>query len=229
MNIDTTAILKELNLFFIHTTSTMSDQSSYLASEIQMLVLDIMNNLTHTQQENLRRLVKTSDYLKTEIVKQRLISRTAIEILQESPEHGLDKIDIYIEVNEVIESIRDFDDLKSLIAVNKPEEKIIIETVTSFLRTGISNLLVWLHLLTPSKHIYIDLYETESQSILKLSVNEFSKENLLESTDKRYIYFSKSCTEFIISVLGGTFNWNRNKLIPENNDVVIHLPKKFKY
>lgn len=217
---------RHLNSFLTHTNNSMTDQALYVATGIHMLSLDIQDGLISPQQQGLTDLMITSRYLKEELINQTLIFNTAFKFIYRPEDYTYDEVDVNNCIKSAIKNAVSFEDVTDFVIVNEPDEKLVIQTTSGLLVRGISNLIMWLYHLTISTSLLIDLSQTQSDIILVLTGKFSSKEAELKNTTKNFCYFFKSSAEFIISILGGSFSWNIDEIIPTNNEAIIYLPKK---
>ena len=216
-------ISTQLGRFFALATRIMGDQASHLMDGVLLLSLELADKITPDQEKRFRKAMTTARFLRMEIID--TWAYDIVQLLCQPTQIMWDEVNVYSEIQRAIEHTKWFKgELSKLVTVDATDE-IFAYSIGSLLTQAISHLLIWVHLLAPSNPIHIGLTQAETEIILRLSGRGLSSSQI-DFIEEEACYFFKGSAEFIISVLGGSFSWKADEIIPSEDELMVHFPRK---
>lgn len=217
-------IYDKLSRFLALTTSIKGDQAIHLNSGIQSLFLQLADNITLEQKVQFEKNIKRSHFLAREIIGYWEVYDVMLTLLCQPTQVDLEEVDIYTVISHAIEDTKRYvGNYSEFVAVTATENEISIQSLYSLLRHAISSLLVYAYFLAPSNQIFISVTQTEVEITLKVSGHNPSSSQT-DIINEGICHLSIERAALIISGLGGSFNWEKDKVIP--GELIIRLLKK---
>lgn len=221
------SVYARLREFHALAASIMGDQATHINSKTQSLSFGLADNLTSEQQKQFMDIVTVSHFLRGEIISYRTTHDVILRFLYRPTEVNWDEINAYSVAQQAVEDVKMFfgEDVQQLVTIEATDNEILVSSVTSLLHSAISHLIIWAHLLAIPNQILVMLTQSETEVTLKLLGSNLAS-NQLDFFEKEACLVFQGLIELIVTVLGGSFSWKTGQVIPDEDELVIHLPKR---
>ncbi len=225
MSLNSEFIYTRLSRFLALASSIMGDQAGHLMNDVLLLSLELADKITPDQEKRFRDTMTIVRFLRMEIIDYWVVYDIVLKLLCQPSQVVWDEVNVYSEIQRAIEHTKWFErDLSKLVTVDVTDE-VFAYSVGSLLIQAISHLLIWVHLLAPSSPILIGLTQTETEITLRLSGQGLSSSQI-DFIEEEACYIFRGVAELIVSVLGGSFSWQTDEIIPSEDELTVHFPKK---
>ena len=216
-------IYVQLGRFLALASRVMGDQAGHLMNGVRLLSLELADKITPDQEKRFRDIMTIARFLRTEVIDHWVVYDIVLDLLFQPTQVIWDEVNMYSEIQRAIEHTKWFrGDLSELVTVETTDKEVFARSTGPLLTQAISCLLIWVHLLAPSSPILIGLTKTETEITLKLSGRGLSSQ--IDFIEEEACSILRGLAELIVSVLGGSFSWKTGQIIPDEDELMIHLP-----
>ena len=224
-SLNLTHIYNQLDKFSIRVCRGMWEQVALVGANTELLLRELSDDISSKQQKRLAANLELSNLLQIQIINYRNVLGSVIEFLDQSKNISFDNIDMHSLVRETLERLQKqpLREIPSEIAITF-DEPVITYSVNSLLAQAINNFFVWIFLFSPHAPLSVSFDLGKNDVCLK--VTGYDTSNPVEFIPNEAANVAKEIVEFVVSIVGGSFNWEELQSIPNKDELVICLPKK---
>ena len=150
-----------------------------------------------------------------------------LDLLYQPERTDWEEVNVYSAIEHAIERAQLFvgDFSQFVIVDTSAQDEVFVYSIYSLIRLSITSLIVWARLLALSKNILIKVTQTDTEITLKVSGYD-PLSSQMDFIDEQACSMCKEVVELIVSILGGSLNWETKQVIPNEDELVIRLSKK---